>query len=74
MYSIINMPVALYCEIPNISHTKSQDFTDSRLVLQLFLPNPLKPGIKGRMKMWLEQCRQEMMLQLHLSEQHFFAN
>ena len=30
----------------NISHTKSQNLNVSRLVLQLFLPNPLKPGFK----------------------------
>ena len=27
----------------------------SSLVLQLFGPNPLKPGVKSRMKMQLEQ-------------------
>ena len=39
------------CQISNISHTKSQSLNVSHLVLQLALPNPLKPGIKTRMKM-----------------------
>ena len=39
-----------YRKISHIRHTNSQNFTDSRLVLQLPLPNPLKPGIKSRMK------------------------
>ena len=52
----------------SISGTKSQHLNVTRFVLQLSLPNPLKPGVKSRMKMWLEQRRQEM-LQLHLSDQ-----
>ena len=40
-----------YCQISNISHTRSQTLKVSCLVLQLFLPKPLKPGIKSRMKM-----------------------
>ena len=40
-----------YCEISNISHTKSQNFNVSRLILQLSLPNLLKPGVKSPMKM-----------------------
>ena len=28
-----------------------QNLTVSRLVLQVSLPNPLKPGVKSRMKM-----------------------
>ena len=31
--------------------TNSKNLNDSRLVLQLSLPNPLKPGVKLRMKM-----------------------
>ena len=50
----------------------SQNSTDSRLVLQLSLPNQLKPGVKSRMKMYLEQRRQAM-LQLHLSDQHMYC-
>ena len=44
-----------YRQISNISHTNSQNLIVSRLVLQLSLPNPLKPGVKLRMKMLLEQ-------------------
>ena len=40
-----------YRKISNISHTKSQNLNVSRLVLQLSLPNPTKPGVKLRMKM-----------------------
>ena len=55
----------------NIRHTNSQHFYVSHLVLQLSLPNPFKPGVKLRMKMWLEQ-HQQPMLQLHLSDQQFY--
>ena len=41
----------VYHQTSNISHTKSQNLNVSRLVLQLSLPNPLKPGVKSRMKM-----------------------
>ena len=40
-----------YRKIHNISHTKSPNLNVSRLVLQLPLPNPMKPGVKSRMKM-----------------------
>ena len=60
----------MYRKIYNISRTKSQNVNDYRPVLQLSLPNPLKPGLKSRMKMKLEQRRQAM-LQLHLSDQQF---
>ena len=40
-----------YRQISNISRTKSQYWNVSRLVLQLSLPNPLKPGVKSIMKM-----------------------
>ena len=36
----------MYCQISNIRCTKSQSLNDSRLVLQLSVPNPLKPGVK----------------------------
>ena len=36
-----------YRKISNISRTKSQNLNDSRLVLLLSLPNPLKPGGLG---------------------------
>ena len=57
-------------KISNISCTISQNSNDFRLVLHLFLSNPLKPGVKSRMKIYLEQHRQAM-LQLHLSDQSF---
>ena len=56
----------------NIRRTKYQNITDSRLVLQLSVPNLLKHGVKSRMKMQLEQ-RQQAMPQLHLSDQQFVA-
>ena len=40
-----------YSQTFNIRCTKSQNLNVSRLVLQLSLPNPLKPGVKSRMKM-----------------------
>ena len=40
-----------YCKISNIGHTQNQTLNDSRLIMQLPLPNPLKPGVKSRMKM-----------------------
>ena len=40
-----------YRKISNISSTKSQNLYDSHLVLRSSLPNPLKPGVKSRMKM-----------------------
>ena len=40
-----------YCQIFSISCTKSQHLNISCLALQLSLPNPLKPGVKSRMKM-----------------------
>ena len=38
-----------YRKISNIICTKSQSLNDSRLVLPLSFPNPLKPGVKSRM-------------------------
>ena len=40
-----------YRKISNIKRTKSPNLDVSRLVLQLSLPNPMKPGVKSRMKM-----------------------
>ena len=40
-----------YREVSNIRCTKSQKLNDSRLVLQLSLPNPLKLGVKLSLKM-----------------------
>ena len=47
--------------------TRSYNLNISRLVLQLSLPNPLRPGIKSKRKMYLEQ-RPQATLQLHLSD------
>ena len=38
-------------QISNIRRTESQHLNDSRTVLRLSLPNPLKPDVKSRMKM-----------------------
>ena len=51
-----------YRQVSNIRRTKSQQLKDSRTVLGLSLPNPLKPDIKSRTKM----------LQLHLSDRQFY--
>ena len=61
-----------YPKISNIRRTQIPNFNVSRLVLQLSLPNPMKPGVKSRMKMQLEQRRQAM-LQLHLSDRQFYC-
>ena len=41
----------IYRKISNIRRTPNQNLIDSRLIMQLPLPNPLKPGVKSRMKM-----------------------
>ena len=38
-------------KVSNIRRTKCQHLNDSRLVLQLSVPNPLKPSVKSIMKM-----------------------
>ena len=38
-------------KISNIRRTKSENLSDYHLILQLPLANPLKPGVKLRMKM-----------------------
>ena len=40
-----------YRQVSNIRCTKSQHLKDSRTVLRLSLPNPLKPDVKSRTKM-----------------------
>ena len=40
-----------YRKVSNIRRTKFQNLNDSHLVLKSSLPNPLKPGVKSRMKM-----------------------
>ena len=44
-------PKETYCKISNIRRTKLPNLNVSRLVLQLSLPNPMKPSVKSRMKM-----------------------
>ena len=61
-----------YCKTSSISRTKSQSLNVSCILLQVSLLNPLKPGVKLIMKMYLEQRRQAM-LQLHLSYQLFYC-
>ena len=39
-----------YRQFSNIRRTQSPNINVSRLILQLSLPNPLKPGINLRMK------------------------
>ena len=46
--SIHNIP---YRKVSNIRRTQNQNLNDSRLNMQLPLPNPFKPGVKSRMKM-----------------------
>ena len=36
-----------YRKVSNIRRTKFQNLNDSRLVLQLSVPNPLKPSVKS---------------------------
>ena len=55
--------LSFYHQTSNISHTKSANLNFSRVVLQLSFTNPLKTGVKSKMKMWLGQ-RREAMLQL----------
>ena len=40
-----------YRKVSNIRRTKCKNLNDSRLVLQLSVPNPLKPSVKSIMKM-----------------------
>ena len=65
-------PYIIYRQVSNIRRTKSQHLKDSCTVSRLSLPNPLKPDVKSRMKMELEQHRQAM-LQLHLSDRQFYC-
>ena len=40
-----------YCLVSNIRRAKSKHLKDSRTVLRLSMPNPLKPDVKSRTKM-----------------------
>ena len=59
--------VGQYRQISNISRTKSPNLSVSRLVLLLSLLSPLKPGVKSTMKVHLEQRRQAMSDQKHIT-------
>ena len=56
-----------YRQISNIGGTKSQTLSTSHLVLRVSLSNALKPSVKSRMKMYLEQ-RWQAMLELQLRD------
>ena len=61
-----------YRQTSCISCTESQHLNVSRLALQLSLPNPWKPGVKSRMRMWLE-LRRQAMLQINVIGQQFWS-
>ena len=63
--------ISTYCQISTIRRTKSQHWNVFRLVLQLPVPNPLKPCVRSRMKMQLE--RRHAVLQLHLRDQQVYC-
>ena len=42
--------IQTYRKVSNIRRAKYQNLNDSRLVLQLYVPNPLKPSVKSIMK------------------------
>ena len=44
-------PTFTYRQLSNMRRIQNQNLNDSRITLQLPLPNPLKPGVKSRMKM-----------------------
>ena len=46
-----------YRKVSNMRRTKFPNLNVSRFVLQLSLPNLMKPGVKSKMKMQLEQRR-----------------
>ena len=52
LYDRLDEPMMLgaYPKASGMWHTKSQNLNVSRLVLQLYIPNPLKPGTKSRIK------------------------
>ena len=49
--SVIHLQVQIYRKTSSISRTKFQNSTVSCILLQLPSLNPLKPGVKLRMKM-----------------------
>ena len=69
---LLTLWVEIYHKTYNIRCSQSQNLNVSHLLLQFSLPNPLKPDIKSRMKMYLEQHPQ-VMLHLHLSYQQLYC-
>ena len=61
-----------YRQVSNIRRIEYQNLKVSCLVLQLSLPNLLKPCVQLRIKILLEHRRQGM-LQLHLSDRQFYC-
>ena len=57
-----------YRQASYIRRTESQNVNVSRLILQLSLPNPLKPGAKSLIKI---QQRRQPVFQPHLGDQQF---
>ena len=51
IYSEHNGIFTQYRKNSNIRRTKFQNLNDSGFVFQLYLSNPLKPGVKSRMMM-----------------------
>ena len=70
--SFVPLQITQCRQTADICRTKSQNLNVSRLVLRLTLPNPLNPGVKSRMKMYLEQ-RQQATLRLHLTDQQIYC-
>ena len=68
MYIVSEAPKYIYMYIYSVRGTKFPNLNVSRLVLQLILSNPLKPGVMSSMKM------QQATLQLYVSDHHFIAN
>ena len=58
-YQPMGEVLTTYCQTSNIRCTKSQNVF--RLVFQLSLPNLLKPDVKSRVKILLEQHRQALL-------------
>ena len=60
-----------YNQTSNIRRTISKNLNAFRHVLQVSLPNPLKPGVKSRIKMSLEQRLHIRYLTVHFLEWFF---
>ena len=70
-----------YRQPSNIRHTKSQNFNASHIVLQLSLPNPLKPGVREWRCSWSSASLEQRQLILEvwryfhhcLAQSHWYA-